>query len=136
MSYAAGVILGILACVVVLMALLQVHEYLRGRSLLTRRHLILRLTVAGLMLLAVGCIYVGVVIPFPGVWHELAYWCVLFILLITVTILALVDLRMLERVKHERRAELFRQLAEIEDTLRRVQREAEESVPRPTEDTE
>lgn len=136
MSYAAGVILGVLALVMILMAALQVFEYLRGRSLLTRRHLILRVAVAVLMLLSVACIYAGVVINFPAIWHAILYWCALLLMLLLVTILALIDLRMVERIKHQRRAELFRQLAEIEDTLRRVQRDAEQSLPRPSEDTE
>ena len=123
MSYVAGVALGLLACVVVIMAVLQVHEFLRGRSLLTKGHLILRIVVAALLLLSIICVYGGVVIPFPGVWHELAYWCGVLVLLLVVAILAVVDLRMVERVSHQRRAELFRKLAEIEETLRRVQQE-------------
>ncbi len=136
MSYVAGVALGVLACVVAIMAVLQLYEYLRGRSLLTRRHLILRLAVAAMMLLAVGCIYAGAVIPFARIWHELLYWCTVVLLLVIVTILALVDLRMVERVKHQRRAELYRQLAEIEHSLRRVQQQAEEAVRRAAEENE
>lgn len=125
MSYAAGVFLGVVACAISILAFLQVYEYLRGRSLLTRRHLFVRVAAAVLMLAAIAGIFAGVLIELPSPLAKLAYWCGVMGLVLAVFVLAFIDLRMLELVKHQRRAELFRKLAEVEDALRRLPEDAE-----------
>jgi hypothetical protein len=130
MSYAAGIFLAVIAVCAAIMMTVQLVEYLRGRSLLTRRHLALRLLTGVLLVGIVAGIYAGVLIRFPSPLAELAYWGSVVVFLGVVILLGLTDLRMLERVVHQRRAQLYRQLAEAEEQLRRCPRKGHEPAQR------
>ncbi|MGD9520099.1 MAG: hypothetical protein AB7W28_11365 [Armatimonadota bacterium] len=118
MSYAAGVFLAIVgACVATLLAV-QVEEYVHGRSLLTPRHLALRLVTGLLLLLVIVGVFIGVLWPFHSALNELFYWFGLLLGACAVAFLAILDLRIVDRVKHQRRAELYRRIAEAEAQLR------------------
>jgi hypothetical protein len=119
MSYAAGLFLAIVAVGVAILLAVQVNEYLRGRSLLTPPHFLLRIVTGICLILVVGGIYAGALWRFGTPWTELAYWTSLLLAAVLVALLATVDLRMMERAKHRKRAELYRRLAEAEAHLRR-----------------
>ena len=118
MSYAAGVFLAIVAACVAIMIAVQVHEYVRGRTLLSPRHFALRMAAGALLLLVITGIYAGMLLPFGSPLTELAYWLGLVVVAVGAGFMAALDLRVLERVKHQQRAELYRSLAEDEARLR------------------
>ncbi len=119
MSYAAGVFLAVVAVCVAVMITVQVYEFLRGRSLLLGpRHLALRLGTGLGLVLIICCIYAGVLLTFPTPLAEMVYWGGLLVAAGVVAGLAVFDLRMVEQAKHQKKAELYRQLAETEARLR------------------
>jgi hypothetical protein len=103
---------------VVVLAAAQAVEYLGGRSLISSKQFALRLVMAALLLVCLGAIYLGASIAWANRWHELVYWMAVLLGAGVITALALVDLRWCERLKHQRRAELYRSLADIERALR------------------
>lgn len=104
---------------VVILAAMQAVEYLGGRSLISSKQFALRLVMAALLLICLGAIYLGASITWANRWYELAYWMAILVVTGVITALALLDLRWCERLKHQRRAELYRSLAEAERALRR-----------------
>ena len=122
MSYTGGVILGILAAAVFALAVTQISEYVRRHSIITPKQFALRMLMAVLLLAVIGGIYVGAVFSQKGAWlgplGQALYWTALLLVACVIVVLAMHDLRMLERVRHQRRAELFRRLADLEESLR------------------
>ncbi len=122
MSYTGGVILGILAVGILVLAVTQISEYVRRHTILTPRHFALRLVMAGLLLAVIAGIYAGAVLSQKGPWlgpvGQIVYWMGLLLVACVIVALALQDLQMLEKMKHQQRAELFRRLADLEESLR------------------
>lgn len=125
MSYSAGVLLAILAAAIAIMVAVQINEYVRRRSILTPAHFALRLVSGLLLLVLIGAIYLGAAVEFASRVGELVYWSALLLGAAAVAALAVLDLRLLERIKHQRRAELYRRLADAEEELRRTMGEDE-----------
>ncbi len=125
MSHASQVLLSLMALGVVVLAAVQAIEYLGGRSIIGRGQFLLRMAMALLLLGCIGGIFVGPAIPWSSRWSELAYLMGLLVAAVVVAILALIDLRWCERLRHRRRAELFRTLADIEETLRKPEDRSE-----------
>lgn len=119
MPYTAGVLLLVAAVAVMIGVALQVSQYRRGRHIITRGQLITRLITAVLLMLAIGMIFYGVTRPWPvtpqGALAQLLYWSALMAVVIVVVLLALADLRKLERQRHLRQAELYRAIQELQD---------------------
>jgi putative copper export protein len=117
-SYTGGVILGILAVGILVLAAAQISEYWRKHTIISPRQFALRMVMAVLLLATIGGIYMGALVRWPSPVAELGYWIALMVVACVIVLLAMRDLRMLERVRHQRRAELFRRLADLEETLR------------------
>lgn len=100
------------------LAAAQAVEYLGGRSIISSKQFVLRMAMAVLLLACLGAIYLGALVTWSSRWHELAYWTAILVATGVITVLALLDLRWCERLKHQRRAELYRSLAEAERALR------------------
>jgi len=125
MNYAAGVFLALVAAGMAIMLALQVLQFATGRTVLTFKHLLLRLASGLLMLLVIASIYVGVAWDFSHPLYELVYWAGVLGASAAVAGLAVVDLRWVERAKHRQRAELYRRLAEVEAELRQAKGDEE-----------
>lgn len=119
MSYAAGVLLLIAACAIVIGAVLQVLQYRRGRHIITRVQLVWRLTTAVLLVIIIALIFLGVVYPWPDPVAELIFWSGLVLLGIIVIFLAMYDLRLVQRQRHIRQAELYRAMQDLQDLTAR-----------------
>lgn len=119
MSYTAGVLLLVAACAVVIGAVLQVLQYRRGRHIISRAQLVWRLITAVLLVTIIALIFVGAVYPWPGPLAELTFWSVLIVLGIIVIFLAMHDLRLVERQRHIRQAELYRAMQDLQDLTAR-----------------
>ena len=118
-SYILGILLLVAACAVAIAAVLQTSEYRRGRSIISRGQLVLRLVTAVLLLLIIAMIFAGAIYPWPdtpvGKVSELGFWSLLIILAIVVVFLAMADLRQLEREKHLRQAAVYRAIQEAHE---------------------
>ncbi|MCX7598502.1 MAG: hypothetical protein N2512_06485 [Armatimonadetes bacterium] len=117
-SLTAQIILAVMGMGILILAAAQAVEYLGGRSLISAKHFALRMLMAALLLICVAAIYVGAIVRWASRWHELGYWLGVLTGTIIITMLAMLDLRWCERLKHQRRAELYRSLAEAERVLR------------------
>ncbi|MEN6547500.1 MAG: hypothetical protein ABFE07_15815 [Armatimonadia bacterium] len=120
MNYVHLVILACIAMAIVIGIVYQSLAYARGRLLISRRQFVLRL-INGLLLLATIALIFYV--PFlmqraPDVRLLLAYWGILTLLPLIVVVLAFLDLRELSRTRHRHQAELYRNLANLEQELR------------------
>ena len=118
MSYASGVILACLAMGVIIAMAHQVWSYLRGQHIISRRQFILRLTNGVLLLLTIGLIFLGALYRFSDLRLGLLFLSALAVLPLVVIVLAWLDLRELQRTRHERQAELYRNLAQLQQELR------------------
>ena len=118
MSYAAGVILASVAMAILIAMAQQAWTYWRGQHIISRRLFLLRLTNGVLLLATIGLIFYGSAHRFADLRMGLLYLSTLSILPVVVIILAWLDLRELRRTKHERQAELYRSLAQLEQELR------------------
>lgn len=119
MNYIPLVILACVAMTIIIGLVYQALAYARGRQLISRRQFVLRLVNGFLLLVTIGMIFY---VPF--VVHDgqnlrlvLVYWALLTFLPLVVVILAWLDLRELARTRHQRQAELYRNLAEIQREL-------------------
>ena len=124
MSYTAGVLLLVAAMAIVTGAVLQLLQYRRGASIMTRGQLILRLTTAVVLLAVIGGIFFGATHKWPPL-QELIFWTALTLLAVLVVFLALADLRILERQRHLAQAQLYRAIQEAQDVGSRKDRGAE-----------
>ncbi|NPV45484.1 MAG: hypothetical protein HPY69_00895 [Armatimonadetes bacterium] len=118
MSYTAGVILACGAMAVVIGMAHQIWLYTRGHSLITRRQFVLRIVNGLLLLTTVAMIFAGSAYRPQDLRLALLLWAVLTVLPVAVIILALVDLREIQRVRHQRQAELYQHLAQLQSELR------------------
>ena len=115
MTYTSGLLLLVAAIAVIIGAVLQLLQYRRGRHIITRGQLALRLLAAALIVSIIGMIFFGSVYPWPNPLVELLFWSVLTLLAMAVIFVAMADLRMLERQRHLRQAELYRAIQEMQD---------------------
>ena len=119
MSYVAGVLLLVFAVAVMIGAVLQVAQWRRGRHIISRGQLISRLVTAVLLLLVIAMIFLGVAYPWPetrtGALAELGLWACLMVLLVAVMVLAMNDLRQVDRQRHIRQAEIYRAIQDLQD---------------------
>jgi len=117
MSYVTGIILASLAMAILVAILHQTWSYLRGQTLISPRQFGLRLSMGALLLLTIGMIfYAAINLPSNPV-AALIYWTVLTFLPLVVVILAWMDLKELARTRHQRQAELYRGLADLQHDL-------------------
>ncbi len=116
MTYTAGVGLLVAAMAVVTGAVLQILQYRAGRHIITRGQLVTRLLTAGLLLVVIGLIFFGVMYPWPGAVAELGFWTSLTVVAVVVIVLAVLDLRQVDRQKHIRQSELYRAIQELQDS--------------------
>lgn len=116
-SLGSQIILAVMGIGVLVLAAAQAVEYLGGRSIISSKQFVLRMAMAALLLACLGAIYLGASVTWSSRWHELGYWTAILVATGVITVLALLDLRWCERLKHQRRAELYRSLAEAERAL-------------------
>ena len=119
MSYVAGVIFACLVMAVIVGMVYQALAYARGRQIISRRQFVLRMIVGVLLIATIGLMFYATVYRFANPVMALLFWGLLTLLPVVVIILAWLDLRELARTQHERQAELYRSLAEIEQDLKR-----------------
>lgn len=115
MPYTAGVLLLIAAVAILTGAVLQVMQFRRGLQIITGGQLALRLITALVLLSVIGMIFFGFAYRWPGPLPQLIFWAVLTALAILVILLALLDLRLLERQRHLHQAQLYRLLQGDQD---------------------
>lgn len=123
MSYPAAVSLACLAMAIVVGMIHQAWTYLRGMTVLSGRQFGLRMATGALLLICIGMVFYSVVRPPVTPVTALVFWGGLTLLPLVVIVLAWLDLRELSRIRHQRQAELYRGLAELERELR-AKREA------------
>lgn len=120
MSYVAGTILVCLAVAVIIGLVHQTWVYLRGlqsvsgQPLLSRRQFALRLCMGVLLLVCIGMIFYAAIRRFTDPVQAVVYWTILMFLPLVVMILTWLDLRELSRTRHQRQAELYKGLAELQ----------------------
>ena len=127
MSYAAGVLLLIAACAIVIGAVLQVLQYRRGEHIITHAQLVWRLITAVLLVTIIALIFFGALYRWPGPLAEMAFWSALVVLGIIVIFLAMHDLRLVERRRHIRQAELYRAMQDLQDLTAKDKQKKEET---------
>lgn len=119
MSYAVGVTLIIFAVAILIGMAYQILAYFRGRQLISRQQLILRLIAGILLLITIGMIFYTALVHFRNPFWALGFWGMMLFLPLIVIIIAWLDLRQLARTQHERQAELYRSLAHLEQELKK-----------------
>lgn len=122
MSYIAGVFLLVAAVAIVAGAVLQVRQFRRGQHIITRGQLISRLVTAGLLLLVIALIFCGVLYPWSGPLAELVFWSFITLLAVIVIVLAMRDLRQVDRQKHIRQSEIYRAIQKLQDESSRKEK--------------
>jgi uncharacterized membrane protein YfcA len=122
LSYSAMLLLMVAAVAIATGAALQIFQYLRGRHIITRRQLVLRLVTAALLLGIIAMIFFGALYNWPNPLSELVFWLAVTLLAILVIVLALFDLRQLERRRHLEQAALYRAIQELQDRARGSER--------------
>jgi len=138
---AGGYVFVVLAGLVILgAAASQLLAYRRGQSLLSRAQLVLRLGTALMLLAVLGLsIYGGyrqpaaldAAMPPAERLHELQaatlFWTAVILLLLAAVVMALFDLRYVRASQHRARANMYRNLARLQEVLR-TQAEAHKSA--------
>lgn len=118
MSYPTGVIFACLAMALIVGMVYQAVSYSRGRQLISRRQFGLRMTTGLLLLLTIGLLFYTVATDFTNHVTEIICLALLMLLPVGVIVLAWLDLRQLARAQHQRQAELYKNLAELERDLK------------------
>jgi protein-S-isoprenylcysteine O-methyltransferase Ste14 len=118
MSYAGGVIFICLAMAIVIAMVYQALAFARGRHIITRGQLGLRMATGVLLLVTIGLVFYAAVTRFTDPTTALVFWSLLTVLPLAVIVLAWLDLRQVARAQHRRQAELYRNLANLEYDLR------------------
>ena len=119
MSYVAGVLLACTAMAIIVGMVYQALSYTHGRQIISRRQFILRMAMGALLLLTIALMFTAAVYQFATVQAAIVFWMVVTFLPVVVIILAWLDLRELRRRQHEQQAELYRNLAELQQELKR-----------------
>jgi len=122
MSYSLGVLLAIAAIALVIAVLVEVSKYFRGQTIISGRQLVLRLIMAGLLLIIIGLgfwakIYLS---GSPNPTVTLVGGLAILVMVVAVVVLALVDLRQVSAAQQQARAELYQQLADMRREIERL----------------
>lgn len=118
MNYVVGVILACMAMAIIVAMVHQAWTYSRGQQIISRRQLIMRLVLGLLLLITIGLLFaVPFVVRGGNVGLALAVYGLLLFLPVVVMVLAWLDLRELQRMRHVRQAELYRNLAQLQHEL-------------------
>lgn len=125
MSYTVGVILACVAMAIVTGMVQQAWTYFRGQQIISRRQFALRLTTGSLLLVCIGLIFVLGLQQFSDLRVALLIYMALTLLPVVVLLLAWLDLRELRRIQHLRQAQLYRDLADIQEEIKRQQAQRE-----------
>jgi hypothetical protein len=123
MSYVTGIILASLAMAILVAVFHQTWSYLRGQTLISRRQFGLRLSMGALLLLTIGMIFYAAIHLPANPLTALIYWTILTFLPLVVVVLAWLDLKELARTRHQRQAELYRGLADLQHQLQNPPRD-------------
>lgn len=127
MNYVVGIILACMAMAIIIALVQQVVTYSRGREIISRRQFIWRLMVGLLLLVTIGLIFwVPFVVHSGNVGLALVVYSLLTLLPMVVMVLAWLDLRELQKTKHVRQAELYRNLATLQHELQNQPPDADE----------
>jgi len=119
MSYAAGIIFTCLAVAIIIGMVYQALAYARGRHIITRGQLRLRMATGVLLLLTIAMVFYAALVKFTHPVTALVFWGLLTLLPLAVIILTWLDLRQVARTQHQRQAEIYRGLAHLERDVRR-----------------
>ncbi len=118
MSYPVGVIFTCLAVAIIIGMVVQALSYARGRQIITRRQLAMRMVTGVLLLATIGLVFYTAVVKLTDPITVLVIWGLLIVLPVAVMVLAWLDLRQVARTQHQRQAELYRNLADLEQHVR------------------
>jgi len=118
MSYAVGVTFVCLAMAVIIGMVYQALSYARGRHIISRRQFAMRMTNGLLLLATIALVFYAAVVRLTSPVTALVLWGLLTLFPLAVMVLAWLDLRQVARAQHQRQAELYRNLASLEQTLR------------------
>ncbi|MCE5238892.1 hypothetical protein LLH23_10420 [bacterium] len=118
MSYPVGVIFVCAAVAIAIGMVYQALSYARGRHLINGRQFAMRMVTGVLLLVTIGLVFYAAVRPFTDPLLALGFWGLLTVLPLAVIVLAWLDLRQVARAQHQRQAELYRNLAGLEQQLR------------------
>ncbi|MBU0607633.1 MAG: hypothetical protein KKI08_07080 [Armatimonadetes bacterium] len=118
MSYPVGVIFTCLAVAIIIGMVVQALSYARGRHIITRGQLAMRMVTGVLLLATIGLVFYTAVVKLTDPITVLVIWGLLIVLPVAVMVLAWLDLRQLARTQHQRQAELYRNLADLEQHVR------------------
>jgi hypothetical protein len=118
MSYAVGVIFICLAMAIIIGMVYQALSYARGRHIISRRQFSMRMATGLLLLSTIALVFYAAVVRFTNPVTVLVLWSLLTVLPLAVIVLAWLDLRLVARAQHQRQAELYRNLASLEQGLR------------------
>jgi len=116
--YAVGISLTILGLIVLVLLLLEIRSFQAGRTLITRRRLVLRV-VAGLLLLALlVAVFVGIFMLRLTTAEQrpqlfLVYWTSCLLVAIVLVWVMLADLQEVESRYSERRQQIWRDMSEF-----------------------
>lgn len=146
MSVGGLIFVLVAAAVIIVAAAGQVLAYRRGRALLTRAQLTLRLVMALLLLAVLALSLYAMASPenllpagmsraerlsqMRAVTAVTVYWSAVTVLLLATMVLAVIDLRYVRAAQHRVRATMYRSLAKLEQEL---QAQAEAKARRQTE---
>lgn len=115
MSYTAGVLLLAAALAIITGAVLQLLQYRRGNHIISRGQFVLRMVIAVVLVGIIGLIFFGSIHTWPNPLAALAFWCFITLLTVVVILLAMADLRLVDRQKHLQQAEIYRNIQKLQD---------------------
>ena len=118
MTSTAAIVLSIITVAILIALGVQVSQYRHGRSIISRKQFLLRLLMAGLLLVIVGMIFIGAAVAWPktprGALIGIVFVTVPLILSVVVVMLAMADMRAVEREQHVRQAAIYRAMHEAQ----------------------
>ena len=115
MSYTAGILLLVAALAVVVGAVVQILQYRRGDHVISRGQFVLRMVIALVLVSIIGGIFFFAVYEWTSPLSALIFGFVLIVITVVVLFLAVADLRLVDRQKHLRQAEIYRGIQELQD---------------------
>ncbi len=114
--YTLAISLTILALIVLLLLLMEIRSYTAGRTLISRRRLVLRI-IAGILLLSlVAAVFVGIfILRLTGAQDRaqlfVAYWSSCLLLAVLLVWVMLADLQEVEDRASQRQHDMWRDMA-------------------------
>ena len=116
--YTLAISLTILALIVLLLLLMEIRSYTAGRTLISRRRLVLRI-IAGILLLSlVAAVFVGIfILRLTGAQDRpqlfVAYWSSCLLLAVLLVWVMLADLQEVEDRASQRQHDMWRDMAKF-----------------------